>query len=67
MAHFYLIRHGTNDYLAKALLAGRLPNVHLNDEGRAEAERLSATLATLGIHRIFSSPLERAFRAMADG
>ncbi len=57
---FYLIRHGTNDHLAKALLAGRLPNVHLNDEGRAEAERLSTTLATACIHRIFSSPLERA-------
>ena len=56
----YLVRHGTNDYLAKDLLAGRLPNVHLNDEGRAEAERLSTTLASAGIQRMFSSPLERA-------
>jgi broad specificity phosphatase PhoE len=58
----YLVRHGTNDYLAKALLAGRLPNVHLNDEGRTEAERLSTTLTTAGIQRIFSSPLERALQ-----
>ena len=58
----YLVRHGTNDYLAKALLAGRLPNVHLNDEGRVEADRLSITLSTLGIQRIFSSPLERALQ-----
>jgi len=56
----YLVRHGTNDFLAKGLLAGRLPNVHLNDEGRAEAERLSTTLASAGIQRMFSSPLERA-------
>ena len=56
----FLVRHGSNDYLAKALLAGRLPNVHLNDEGRAEAQRLAATLATAGIQRIFSSPLERS-------
>jgi probable phosphoglycerate mutase len=56
----YLVRHGTNDYLAKALLAGHLPNVHLNDDGRTEATRLSTTLATAGIQRIFSSPLERA-------
>ena len=60
MATFYLIRHGTNDYLAKALLAARLPNVHLNDQGRAEAERVASNLATVGIQKIFSSPLERA-------
>lgn len=57
---FYLVRHGSNDYLVKALLAGRRPNVHLNEQGRAEAERLAATLAAAGIQRIFSSPLERA-------
>ena len=60
MSDFYLIRHGTNDHLAKALLAGRLPNVHLNDKGRAEAERLATALAGTGIQRIISSPLERA-------
>src|SRR5688572_15370535 len=59
---FYLIRHGSNDYLAKGLLAGRLANVHLNDQGRAEANRLAETLAPSGIQRIFSSPLERAYQ-----
>lgn len=59
---FYLVRHGTNDYLSKHLLAGRLPEVHLNDQGRAEAERLADTLNSSGIQRIFSSPLERAFQ-----
>lgn len=59
---FYLVRHGTNDYLSKHLLAGRLPAVHLNEQGRAEAERLSDTLTSSGIQRIFSSPLERAFQ-----
>ena len=57
---FYLVRHGTNDYLAKHLLAGRLANVHLNEQGRAEAARLATALSTFGIQRIFSSPLERA-------
>jgi probable phosphoglycerate mutase len=57
---FYFVRHGTNDYLAKGLLAGRLPEVHLNDQGRAEATRLAETLSAAGIQRIFSSPLERA-------
>jgi probable phosphomutase (TIGR03848 family) len=62
MADLYFIRHGTNDHLAKSLLAGRLPNVHLNAEGRAEAERLASSLASAGIQRILSSPLERAIQ-----
>ncbi|MGZ8939210.1 MAG: histidine phosphatase family protein [Limisphaerales bacterium] len=59
MADFYFVRHGSNDYLGKAL-AGRLENVHLNDQGRAEAELTAGVFATLGIQRIISSPLERA-------
>ena len=59
MATFFLIRHGNNDYLGKAL-AGRLPNVHLNEKGRVEAARLSETLAGKSIARIISSPLDRA-------
>lgn len=59
MPLFYFVRHGTNDYIGKGL-AGRLPSVHLNDQGRLEGERISGLLATCGIHRIISSPLERA-------
>src|SRR5688572_9360317 len=59
---FYLVRHGNNDFLSKGLLAGRLPDVHLNEQGRSEAARLAETLAASGIQRIFSSPLERAFQ-----
>ena len=56
----YLVRHGSNDYLAKSLLAGRSPEVHLNEQGKAEAERVANTFSNIGIQRIFSSPLERA-------
>jgi probable phosphoglycerate mutase len=59
MATFYLIRHGTNDWLGRGL-AGRLPEVHLNEQGRAEAEALARALERKGIQRILSSPLERA-------
>lgn len=58
MALMYLVRHGSNDYLGKAL-AGRLPHVHLNDQGRAEAECLAGELSPKGIQRIISSPLDR--------
>jgi broad specificity phosphatase PhoE len=59
MTTFYLIRHGAMDWLGKGL-AGRLPNVHLNTEGRQQAKRLAETLAKKGIDRIVSSHLERA-------
>ncbi len=58
MPYFYLVRHGSNDYLGKGL-AGRLPGVGLNDKGRAEAAWIAETLSTVGIKRIFSSPLDR--------
>jgi probable phosphoglycerate mutase len=59
MATFYLIRHGLNDRVGKSL-AGRLPDVHLNEEGKRQAEALAARLATSPIRRIVSSPLDRA-------
>jgi probable phosphoglycerate mutase len=31
-----LIRHGANDWV-HGRLAGRIPGIHLNDEGRAQA------------------------------
>ena len=59
MSTFYLIRHGLNDFVGQAV-AGWTPGVHLNEKGRAQAERLAVALAEKGIDRIFSSPLERA-------
>jgi probable phosphomutase (TIGR03848 family) len=54
----FLIRHGQTDWIAKGV-AGRLPDVHLNEEGRLQAERLAARLKTLPVTAIYSSPLER--------
>jgi broad specificity phosphatase PhoE len=59
MAFFYLVRHGLNDVLGKAL-AARLPNIHLNAPGREEARRTAEALRGKGITRVISSPMERA-------
>ena len=59
MTTFLLIRHALCDPVGKAI-AGRAPGVHLNAEGRAQAARLAARLASLSISAIYSSPLERA-------
>ena len=55
-----LIRHGENEYVKRGRLAGRLPGVHLNDNGRHQAQELAEKLAGAPISAIYSSPLERA-------
>lgn len=59
MTRFLLIRHATTDAVGKRL-SGRMKGVHLNEEGRAQAQRLAAQLSALDISVIYSSPLERA-------
>jgi probable phosphomutase (TIGR03848 family) len=54
-----LIRHGLCDPVGRSI-AGRLPGVHLNAVGRAQARRLADQLKTLPIGAVFASPLERA-------
>lgn len=61
MAVFLLIRHGENDWVTDMKLAGRLPDVHLNVRGQAQAERLAVVLADAPVKAVYSSPLERAF------
>jgi probable phosphoglycerate mutase len=59
MAVLLLIRHGQNDMVGKKL-AGRLPNVHLNAVGEAQARRLAAELAARPVRAVYASPLARA-------
>jgi len=54
-----LVRHGETDWLGEKL-AGRLPDIHLNPKGRANAELLAAMLQPLSLAAVYSSPLERA-------
>jgi probable phosphomutase (TIGR03848 family) len=57
---FLLIRHAINDTV-DVRIAGRTPGVHLNDEGRRQAEELAHRLDRIQLDAIYSSPLERAF------
>jgi probable phosphomutase (TIGR03848 family) len=60
MPTLLFIRHGENDYLKHNRLAGHLPGIHLNQQGRQQAEKLAQALADASIKAIYSSPLERA-------
>jgi probable phosphomutase (TIGR03848 family) len=59
MPIFLLVRHGETDYVKKGRLAGRLPGVHLNETGRAQAQATAAKLTGAPVKAIYSSPLER--------
>jgi probable phosphoglycerate mutase len=60
MTTLYLIRHGENEYVRTGKAAGRLPGVHLNPRGQAQAAALAAALGSKKISAIYASPLERA-------
>lgn len=60
MTTLYLIRHAANDFVKDGKLAGRLPDVHLNDTGRGQAEAMAARMAQVKLDAIYASPLERA-------
>ncbi|HAR42829.1 MAG TPA: phosphoglycerate mutase [Bdellovibrionales bacterium] len=55
---FLLIRHGICDHVG-IKLAGRRPGIHLNQEGRVQAEELVSVLQGQKMDAIYSSPLER--------
>ncbi|MDQ7857328.1 MAG: histidine phosphatase family protein [Armatimonadota bacterium] len=63
-ARLLLVRHGRHDWLGPAdnRIAGRLPGVSINAQGRAEAEALGRWLAAAPPDRIVSSPLERTMQ-----
>jgi probable phosphoglycerate mutase len=59
MTTILLIRHAVNDYVKTGKLAGWTPEVHLNEDGKAQAEALGKRLAQAPIQYMYSSPLER--------
>lgn len=59
MATIILVRHGENDWVKKHRLAGWIEGVHLNDNGRKQAQAAAQRLVELPIKAIYSSPVTR--------
>jgi probable phosphomutase (TIGR03848 family) len=55
-----LIRHAQNEWVRTGRLAGWTPGIHLNEEGKRQAETLGRRLASANLQAVYSSPLERA-------
>ncbi len=62
MTQILLIRHAVNDFVKTGKLAGWLPEINLNDEGKAQAEALGKRLAEAPIQQLYASPLERTIQ-----
>jgi probable phosphomutase (TIGR03848 family) len=65
MTTVLLVRHGRTKANADGILAGHLPGVTLDSQGRKQAAELAERLSEVRIPRIISSPLERTV-ATAD-
>jgi probable phosphoglycerate mutase len=59
MATILLVRHGENDWVKKNRLAGWIEGVHLNENGRNQAQSAAERISQLPIQALYSSPLER--------
>ena len=59
MTTIILVRHGENEWVKEHRLAGWLPNVHLNENGRLQAADAAERLSDLNIAALYSSPVER--------
>jgi probable phosphomutase (TIGR03848 family) len=60
MCILLLIRHGDNDFIRAGRLPGRLPGIHLNENGRTIVNKVAEGLSSVPVKAIYSSPLERA-------
>ena len=65
MTQILLVRHAVNDFVKTGKLAGWTPEVHLNDEGKMQAEALGKRLADVPIQQLYASPLERTMETAA--
>ena len=65
MTMILLVRHGQNEWVKKKRLAGWIPNVHLNDEGKKQARQVAERLSHLPIAALYSSPVTRCMETAA--
>ncbi|MFN2489731.1 MAG: MSMEG_4193 family putative phosphomutase [Actinomycetota bacterium] len=58
MTTFFFVRHGVTSHTGHKL-SGWLPDIHLSERGKEQAEAAAQMLAQVPIKAIYSSPIER--------
>ncbi len=64
MTTLFLVRHAVTTHTGRRL-SGWLPDVHLSEEGRTQAEAVAAMLAQVPLKAVYSSPIERTMETAA--
>jgi probable phosphomutase (TIGR03848 family) len=65
MTNILLVRHGETEWVTKNRLAGRIPDIHLNEKGRRQADEVAERLGHLPIKAVYSSPVLRCQQTAA--
>ena len=58
MTTLWLVRHGVTSHTGHRL-SGWMPDVHLTDEGRVQADATAELLARMNLEAVYSSPIDR--------
>lgn len=58
MTTLWLVRHGVTSHTGHKL-SGWMPDVHLTDEGREQADAAAELLASMNLEAVYSSPIDR--------
>lgn len=58
MTTLWLVRHGVTSHTGHKL-SGWMPDVHLTEEGRAQAEAAAELLSKIELEAVYSSPIDR--------
>lgn len=64
VARILLLRHALHDLAGRAL-AGRMPGLGINAQGREQAQALAAAFEAGGVDALYSSPQQRARETIA--
>ncbi|HYP23368.1 MAG TPA: histidine phosphatase family protein, partial [Actinomycetota bacterium] len=58
MTTLWLVRHGVTSHTGHKL-SGWMPDVHLTDEGREQADAAAELLSSMNLEAVYSSPIDR--------
>jgi probable phosphomutase (TIGR03848 family) len=58
MTTVYFVRHAVTDHTGERL-SGWMPDIHLSEDGRAQAEDVAGRLANAPFKAVYSSPIDR--------
>lgn len=66
MSRIFLLRHAQSEANAKGILAGRMENISLSNQGIKERDALNLRLSGVKFDQVLSSPIQRCLETIKD-